>query len=304
MRISIHPGNLFTNYGIDEGFRLLHENGVEAIQFGMGALMMSAKTVRENGPSVMDGSIEEILAFARPYKEAAKKHGVAISQVHAPYPSWVSEREDINARMPGILEKSVAVAEYMESRHIVVHPPFPALTTENKTAEEEWEMAKALYAPLIPALKRHKVVCLLENMFSRGVEGVRYAAVCSDFNQAAEWIDRLNALAGEECFAFCFDTGHCYLARQNIYRAVHLMGHRLQALHIQDNDGHLDMHVAPYTGYIPWESFLLALREVGYTGDLNFEAPKAINNYPKEMSDICIRMLTRTGEYFRKQLQA
>jgi len=302
MRISIHPGNLFTVYGIDGGFSLLHENGIEAIQFGMGALIMSAETVRKNEPSVMDGPLEDILEAVRPYKEAAKAHNVAISQVHAPYPSWVSGREDINERMVKVLAKAVAVAEYMDCGQLVVHPPFPAQSTENKTAEEEWEMAKALYVPLIPLLKKHKVMCLLENMFSRGIEGVRYAAVCSDFSQAAAWIDKLNEIAGEECFGFCFDTGHCYLARQNIYRALHLMGSRVRALHMQDNDGHLDMHIAPYAGYIDWESFLDALRDIGYAGDLNFEAAKAINRYPKEMSDICVRMLARTGEYFRNRI--
>lgn len=303
MRISIHPANLFSNFGIDGGFKMLHENGIEGIQFGMGAEVMPAKAVREHLPNVMDGPMEKILEVLRPYKEAAQKYGVAISQVHAPFPSWVHEREDINARMMEILPKAIAATEYMESKYVVVHPPFPAQTTVNKTVEEEWEMCKQLYVPLIPYLKKHKVMCLLENMFSRGVEGVRYAAVCSDFQEAARWIDQLNELAGEECFGFCFDVGHCYLARQNVYRAVHIMGHRLHALHMQDNAGHLDQHIAPYTGEVDWAGFLQALREVNYQDDLNFEAGKAISKYPREMADVCVLMLARTGQYFREQLK-
>lgn len=303
MRISIHPANLFDNFGIDGGFQLMHENGVEAIQFGMGKAVMSGKVVRENLPNIMDGPLEDILEMMRPYKEASKKWDVAISQVHAPFPSWVVGREDINTRMVEVLKKSIAVTEYMESKYVIVHPPYPHMSTENLTVEQEWEIGKSVYVPLIPYLKKHKVMCLLENMFNRGVEGLRYAAVCSDFQEAARWIDELNAIAGEEVFGFNFDVGHCYLARQNVYRAVRILGHRLHALHMQDNDGHLDMHVAPYAGYIDWDSFLQALREVDYKDDLNFEAGNAISKYPKELADICVKMLARTGEYFRQQLK-
>lgn len=303
MRISIHPANLFDNFGVDGAFQLMHENGIEAIQFGMGKEVMSRKAVFDNLPSPMDGELEDIFELLRPYKEAAKKWNVAISQVHAPFPSWVVGREDINTRMVEVLKKSVAVTEYMESKYMIVHPPYPFVSTECLTVEEEWEIAKSVYVPLIPYLKKHKVMCLLENMFNRGVEGVRYAAACSDFQEAAKWVDELNAIAGEECFGFCFDVGHCYLARQNVYRAVNILGHRLHALHMQDNDGHLDMHVAPYGGYIDWAAFLKALRNVGYKDDLNFEAGSAISKYPKELQDMCVRMLARTGEYFREQLK-
>lgn len=303
MRISIHPANLFEHFGIDGAFQLMRENGVEGIQFGMGAVVMPAKAVRDHLPNVMDEDLEKILEVVRPYKEAAEKHGVAISHVHAPFPSWVYEREDINTRLADVLPKAIAVTAYMNSKYVVIHPPFPAQSTVNMTVEAEWELCKQLYVPLIPYLKKHKVMCLLENMFSRGVEGVRYAAVCSDFQEAARWVDELNKIAGEECFGYCFDVGHCYLARQNVYRAVHIMGHRIHALHMQDNDGHLDMHVAPYTGYIDWAGFLEALRDIGYKDDLNFEAGNAIKRYPREMADIAVKMLTRTGEYFRDQLK-
>lgn len=303
MRISIHPANLFDQFGIDGAFQLMHENGVEGIQFGMGAAVMPAKVVRENLPNVMDGTLEEILAVIRPYKEAADKHGVAISHVHAPFPSWLPGREDVNARMIEVLKKSIAVTEFMQSKYVVVHPPYAPLSAERLTVEEEWEIGKSVYVPLIPYLKKHKVMCLLENMFSRGVEGQRYATVCSDFQEAARWIDELNKIAGEECFGFCFDVGHCFLARQSVYRAVNIIGHRLHALHMQDNAGHLDQHTAPYTGEVDWEGFLEALKKVDYKDDLNFEAGKAISKYPKEMADICVKMLSRTGEYFRSQLQ-
>ena len=304
MLISIHPGNLFTNFGIDGGFQLMHDNGVEAIQFGLGSLIMPSKTIQQKLPCTLDGTMDDVMAFAQPYADAAAKYNVKFSQVHAPFPSYVPFDDEINTRMQQVLIKVIEMTARIGCKQLVVHPPHMASTFERITAadEERWVMEQ--YVPLIPHLKKHKVMCMLENLFNRGIEGQRYACDCSDFQLAVKWVDMLNDMAGEEVFGFCFDVGHCFLTRQNVYRAVHLLGHRLKSLHMQDNAGEIDMHIAPYAGYIDWAAFLAALKEVNYQGDLNFEAGNAISRYPKEMADICVKLLTRTGEYFRNQLTA
>lgn len=304
MLISIHPASLFDRFGIDGGFQLMRDNGVEGIQFGMGAYVMSRKVIREKLPNVMDGTMDDIMAHVLPYKEAAEKYNIKFSQVHAPFPSYVPGDEEINARMQKVLIKSIELTARLGCRQLVVHPPHMESVFERITVEDEERWLLEQYVPLIPHLKKHGVVCMLENLFNRGVEGQRYACDCSDFPLAVKWVDMLNDLAGEEVFGFCFDVGHCFLARQNVYRAVKLLGHRLKCLHMQDNTGHIDMHIAPYAGYIKWEDFLTALKEINYQGDLNFEAGNAISRYPREMSDICVRLLTRTGEYFRNYLSA
>ena len=225
-----------------------------------------------------------------------------VSQVHAPFPVWVEYSEDINRRMIDITRKAIAVTEYMGSHQCIIHPAAPQENNKRLSDEEEWEINKAIYTALIPDLKQHHVMGLLENMFSRGDEGTRFASVCSDFYEAARWIDELNEIAGEELFGFCFDTGHCHLARENVYRAVKLMGPRIKALHMHDNAGHLDQHVAPYTGTLDWEGFLRGMKEIGYRGDLNFEAPNAIDKYPPEMAEECLRLLAAVGRYFEKRI--
>lgn len=301
--ISIHPSCTFERAGgIDAGFAMLHRAGIEGIQFGLSSTLMPAADIRAHRPSVMDGPLEAIIEAVRPYKEAAQKHGVAISQVHAPYPTWELGDEELNARMPAVMRKSIAVTAYMQSPHCIIHPAFPHQNRDRLSAEEEWEVNRGFYTALIPDLREHHVMALLENMFSRDVEGTRFAAACNDYPEAARWIDDLNDIAGEELFGFCFDTGHCQLARQNIPRAVRILGKRIKALHMQDNSGHLDDHRAPYTGTIDWEAFLASLKAVGYTGDLNFEAMNAIAAYPAALTEDCLRMLAQTGRYFRRRL--
>lgn len=304
MKVSIHPGNIFAKYGIDEGFAMLARNGIEGIQFGMGAEFMPASSVRNHLPAIMDEPLDVILEACRPYKEAAARYGVAFSQVHAPFPMYKFGDGAVRERMLPILRKSIAVCAYFESPHLIIHPAFPGVNRDRFDPEDEWQLNKEIYTALIPDLKEYKVMTLLENLFNRDVEGTRYAGACSDFTEGAQWIDRLNEIASEELFGLCFDSGHCNLARQNIYRAIKVTGKRLKALHLQDNSGHLDDHRGPYTGTVDWEGIIRGLREIGYAGDLNYEAANAFAAYPDELQEDCLHLLARCGQYMRKRIQA
>ena len=127
--------------------------------------------------------------------------------------------------------------------------------------------------------------------------------MCSDFHQAAEWIDRLNDIAGEELFGFCFDAGHCLLTGQNMRYSLNVIGKRLKVLHINDNDGHTDWHVAPYMGVGNWEAFIDGLRDIGYDGDLSFETFNVLNRYPEPMWRTALQLIAETGAYFGKRIQ-
>ncbi|MBQ9409393.1 MAG: sugar phosphate isomerase/epimerase [Clostridia bacterium] len=304
MLVSIHPGRIFERFGIDEGFRMLRENGIEGIQFCLRSAGLSVDQIKKGLPGLMDEPLEIILEQMLPYRAAAQKHGVAVSQAHAPYPSYVYGLEGSYERMQEVLKKSIAVTEFMGAPYCVIHPPFDADAFAIHTREEEWALCRRVYEPLIPYLKKQHVTALLENMFSRAVEGERFAAACSDFDQAGRWIDDLNALAGEECFGFCFDTGHCFLTRQNLYRSIVTVGRRIKAVHLQDNNGHLDDHLTPYTGRIDWENVIRALIDIGYGGDLNYESMKGLDRFPPELEAKCLQLQAQVGNYMRGRILA
>jgi len=68
---------------------------------------------------------------------------------------------------------------------------------------------------------------------------------------------------------FCYDTGHENVQR-TCFQMLERYGHRLQTLHIHDNQGS-DIHVLPYEGTIPWERFCPILHGLSYTGNLLLE---------------------------------
>lgn len=302
MRISVQNARVTDRLGIDEGFKLLHDTGFQGTDFGLTA-WLRGKDIIENLPAVKDQPLEKLYEILRPYKEAADKHGIFVSQTHASFPTWCAGKGDeVNDRVLEALKKDIAMTAYMGSPYVIIHPFFNMVNRERPTAEEEWELNRDRYSALIPTLKEYNVVCCLENMFVGGPEGMRYAAVCSDFREAAEWIDKLNDIAGEERFGFCMDTGHCHLTGQNMRRALNFIGHRLKTLHIHDNDGHTDWHMGAFMGTTDWELFIEGLRDINYEGDLSFETFKVLDNFPPEMMEICLRMIAESGKYFKQRL--
>ena len=77
-----------------------------------------------------------------------------------------------------------------------------------------------------------------------------------------------------------------------------------------DNNGTADWHTAPYTCVAPaglqtdWEGFLLALREIGYRGDLNFETFRVLRHLPKPLHEKMLSYIAEVGRYFRDQILA
>ncbi|MBQ1729247.1 MAG: DHH family phosphoesterase, partial [Oscillospiraceae bacterium] len=137
-------------------------------------------------------------------------------------------------------------------------------------ADTRHEINIRLFSSLIPDAKRTGVKILLENMFVSW-KAKRIEAICADMGEACAYIDELNAIAGEEIFGFCYDSGHAALLGKNQEKAIRTLGHRLLALHLHDNDGVSDSHRFPYYGITDWETVLRALHEIGYSGTLNFE---------------------------------
>lgn len=289
MHVSIQAWPLLDIMGIEAGYQALREAGCCRCDFGMGRFFNPSQ------PALLDEPLEKVLEAAAPYRDGAKKYGIAISQTHAPFPCWEKERDVMHERMIGITEKCIALTAFMDSRYCVVHPAHTLKAEERLSPQEEWAINRSFYSALIPALKKHGVVCCLENMIHRYKGQFYMGSACSDPQTAAAWIDALNDMAGEEVFGFCFDTGHAHVARQNQRHFLSVMGKRTKVLHVHDNAGHADQHLAPYMGNIDWEQFVLGLQEAGYEGDLFFETSGVLRTYPQDMIRQCLKMLTETG---------
>ncbi len=66
------------------------------------------------------------------------------------------------------------------------------------------------------------------------------------------------------------DTGHGNLCG-NLFDLVEHFGDKVAFTHVHDNDGTADQHRLPGNGTVDWTRLMSLLREVGYSGPINFE---------------------------------
>ncbi len=300
-KISVQTAPIIGRYDADEGFRLIHEAGFDGVDFNVvDQSLPGSKIVRGEMDSIYEKSDEEIIEFFRPYKEAAEKYGVAFSQAHAPFPSWVKDKPVTNDHMIYILEKCLMVCGYIGCPYLIVHPFFQSYE-DTLPAEEEFEINIRQYSRLIPAAKKYGVTVCLENMFTANRRKV-YAAICQNPDDVNRYIDTLNEIAGEKCFAFCLDTGHALLVGSDIYGVIKKIGHRIETLHIHDNDGWDDQHLAPYMGRLDWNRFIKGLKEIGYSHTLSFETFNAISVFDPELAPNVLSLIAATGKMFARRI--
>lgn len=300
LKISIQTTNIFEKFGIDDGFRVIHEAGFDCVDFTMIPFVPRA-AIQRTAASIFDQSDEEIRDFFRPYKEAAEKYHVEFYQAHAPVQS-LTKNPISNAYMIGVLKKSIMLCDYLNCPYLVVHPFFLGYD-DMLDLPTEWDKNIGGYSQLIPASRQYGVTICLENMFM-GRMGKMYNAICQDPDETNRYIDTLNEIAGQKCFAFCFDAGHTHLISRDCYSVIKKLGHRIEALHIHDNDGNDDQHLAPYMGNADWERFVKGMREITYRGALNFESHGIASRFPKTLVPQALALTAATGRMFARRIEA
>ncbi len=297
--IGVQTGVLTSLYGVDGAYRAIKEAGFQAVDANLDELLTYQDIRNKRRPAVFEAEGEEMLQYFRPFRDAAEKYGICNYQAHAPFPSSLAGEDEYNEYMLRVLEKTLAACSYIGCSRLVIHPFFNGYD-QAMTPEEEWAVNLDRYTRLIPAAKKYGVTILLENMFTRH-RGKIYAACCSDFETACRYVDELNQTAGEELFGFCLDTGHALLVSKDIRDVMALLGSRVKAFHIHDNNGTDDLHVAPYMGILDWDRFIEGLRITGYQGALCFETHGAINVFHPELAPQVLRLIAQTGRLFARK---
>lgn len=303
LKISIQSGRFARNNNELDGFlALVKAAGIDGVDFPLYAFQ------NKDNPRFFDKPLEELLEVVRPLKEALERHGLTVCQTHSPFPTYKKDEEDFNAYQVRAHRKCCDLTRYLGCDLMVVHPANESMIM---TAAERKEASVGFYAALIEDAKRTGVTILLENMWNRrGLYCTIFDSTCGSAEESVDYIDTLNAIAGEEVFGYCFDVGHASLCGKHMQDFLRTIGHRLKALHVHDTDRLNDTHTIPYSFCAPtgapltdWEGMLAGLREIGYRGAINFEAGTAFVTYPKPLYPALLNMFSAIGRYFADEIE-
>ena len=200
------------------------------------------------------------------------EHGLEYIQAHAPYPRDYTalDKEEKNASDALILKAMDAAAE-LDVPHIVVHP-IKGSIKENIGYFES--LIERQHTP---------VKIAIENMETR-----------NEIWSAEDLISICRSL--EPMAGICLDTGHAFIAGEDIPSFIKKTGDLLIGTHIADNDGKEDLHLLPGFGKIKWEEVVKALKD-SYSGYLNYECMFFSKNLPWSLSEDIVRLSLSIGSW-------
>ena len=298
-------GIIESGVDIHEGFQLIRDAGFTKVDFNLDNFLKNSDIYSGKINSFFDVEIEKLIPYFEKYKEAMDAAGLSASQMHAPYPVRVPNKEKVSEYMEScVIPKSIVIAKTLGVPWVVVHP-FKMQYTHgiNRENTDNLEYFKVL----IPLLKEQGVKICFENLYegkaNRMVEGV-----CANPLQANWLVDTLNAEAGEELFGMCLDTGHLQLVKRDSYEYIMAIQNRLKILHLHENDGISDVHEMPFTfgdanrRGLDWEGIAEALALIDYDGTLSFETFPCMNAFPYSTRAQVLKVIYAAGEHLAERI--
>lgn len=171
----------------------------------------------------------------------------------------------------------------------------------------EWEINHDFYMSIARQAQEAGVCILLRNQY-RMVGGHMVRGICSEASDAAEWIDRLNEEAGNECFGFCVDTGICTICGNDIQEFIRDLGSRVKALILRDSDGRSDSLLLPFTcvckGRLTtdWMGVIRGLRDIDFDGELILNFSHTIGAFSPLLRPTLFKLAYEVACFFQWQV--
>jgi len=247
---------------VAEGIRLFKDTGFKCLDFNFYQMNKPGHPFRG------DDWMREIEEAAL----AAEDIGATFVQAHAPAGSFFAEGEEYEHFIRTTI-RSIEACPFLGVKDIVVHPVF-TVNTVPASRQEYLDFNRRFYENFFPVMDKTGVNVLVENGFEPNPRGpkVEKPGIGNDLFYFAE--DMLEAIdyIGHPNIHACWDTGHAALRKMDQYNALTTLGSHLHAVHIQDNFGDNDQHIAPFMGVLNLDEIMHGLIDAGFKGCFTFEA--------------------------------
>jgi len=188
-------------------------------------------------------------------------------------------------------------------QYVIVPPAF-----EGASGIKAWQMNRDYYLNLAKSACENNVMILIENQY-KNYNGHMVRGIWSDAGEAAEWLDKLNELMGEERFGFCMNTGTCSLCGQDMHDFAASLGSRIKVVVLRDCDGHNEASMLPFTAVsrgqtqTDWLSLIRGLREICFDGGLILDIRDTVAAFSPLLRPQLLSFAKATVEYIRWQIE-
>lgn len=189
------------------------------------------------------------------------ENGWIVSIAKAPSLLRDTKRDDLYSLMLQLTLESMKVSKKAGVEHIIIEP-FP-----NNSRNKEFFLSLASQA------KELGIKVLIKNCYGN-FNGHFVRGAFSDSYRLVEFIDELNQSCDGDIFGLCMDVGICNLLGQNMYEFASVLGDRIKAVYLRENDGIHDSSLLPFTcadkrqDKMDWLNLIRGLRLIQFDGAL------------------------------------
>jgi len=201
--------------------------------------------------------------------EAAAARDMRFCQAHAPDGKLHASDEKFQVFLSTTI-RSIEACAKLGVPNIVVHQQDIGGFLSREYRHLNLKRNRAFFEKLFPAMEKTGVCVLIENSCDRHAptkqENTRhYGSLASELLDMVEYIDH-------PLVRVCWDIGHANIQGVDQYKSILELGDCLRAVHIADNYGDVDSHVAPFQGTTNMDAVMQGLLDSGYKGYFTFEA--------------------------------
>lgn len=278
MKISTEIGSISHFVGEEKAIEYVAKSGFDAWDFSLFDLCrydrVNKKVIHTNHP--LAG--KDYLKFAKRLKQIGLDNGIVCNQTHAPFPLEAPEVRDS-------IKKAVECTAEVGAEVCVVHPQ--KLLTPQQNAQ--------MYMEYLPFAKSCGVKIATENIWIWDAEKKKALhAACSTPQSFCDHIDAVD----DDSFVACLDIGHAEMMGDDVSAVaiIKKLGHRLQALHIHDNDKRHDCHQIPFSMDIDFISVVKALKEINYKGYFTLESNDYLRDFTKDNVHIAVEDFAKAAK--------
>ena len=201
----------------------------------------------------------------------AERLGFDFIQAHSPNYNPFDPKADHEAGMLATI-RSIEACGRLGIPNIVVHPGMTTELTYPDGRDGYFSRNRDFYRSLFPAMEKWNVNVLIENSAEANM-GTRYFFMTGqEMRDFADYVDHP--------LLHCnWDIGHANMRGTDQREDILAMGGHLRGLHIQDNFGACDEHIAPFMGTTDMDAVMQGLLESGYQGYFTFETENMLLSY-------------------------
>lgn len=202
--------------------------------------------------------------------EAAAECSFKFVQAHAPGYNPLGTVSDHKACMRAMI-RSIEACGMLGIPNIVIHTSFSNEHLYPAGKKAYFDYNRGFLFPMLKTAEKYGVNVCIENSTVKNMGGKYF------FMTAEEMLDFVDFVK-HPLLHCCWDTGHAVLeGKGDQYADLVKLGPHLKAIHLHDNGGSTDQHIAPYCGLLQLNSVVKALKEIRYGGYFTYETDCFMN---------------------------